>query len=92
MTSRPDDEDPAVGTDTLDALAGRLRLVLHRLGRPEVPGLRAAGEPDPALDRLTQQELISLSAQLGRSYLAELDRQLAAGRMLDMGILEQRAG
>jgi len=90
MINRPDD-DRAAGRETLDSLASRLRLILGRLDRPEVPGL-AVGEPDPALDRLTQQELTSLSARIGLSYLAELDRHLAAGRLLDMDVLEQRAG
>lgn len=92
MTGTPDNADPTASTDVLDALAGRLCLVLRRIGWPEVVGPATAASCDPALDMLTRTELIALSAQLGRSYLAELDRHLAAGRLLDLDILEQRAG
>jgi hypothetical protein len=92
MTGRTEAADPAASTDVLDAIAGRLCRVLRRLGWPGIVTPATATSCDPALDMLTRPELTALSAQLGRSYLAELDRHLAAGRLLDLEILEQRAG
>lgn len=88
MRATPDDHD----TSALDELGDSLAAVLSRLGLPGTAARRAAGAADPALDALTRPELIALSARTGRSYLAELDRHLRAGRLLDMAILEQRAG
>jgi hypothetical protein len=96
MTDRPDEQprhpDPAADTGALDELGDRLAALLRRLGRPDTAVRRPADVPDPALDALSQEELIAASARTGRAYLAELDRHLAAGRLLDMDILEQRAG
>jgi hypothetical protein len=79
----------------LRELGERLAAVRYRLdgqapADPNHPA--AAGEAYAFLDPLTDDELRSLGARLAHRLLMELDMHLAAGRLLDMDIIEQRAG
>jgi hypothetical protein len=66
-----------------------LAALLARSGHGQLP------QPDHGLgqlDSMTAEERTALAGQVARRLLRELDRHLAAGRLLDLGILEQRAG
>jgi hypothetical protein len=69
------------------------RLLAALLAAPE----RNGGQPSERrgteyLDSMTHQERAALTGQVARRLLGELDGHLAAGRLLDFDILEQRAG
>ena len=81
--------DPVDSPDALYALGETLAAVLRRLGRPDLPGrasrpdgAHAAAVADARLDALSHDERVALSVRVAHSYLAQLDKQLAAGRLI----------